>query len=154
MEQEILNDPTIPEGKKMVGTSMLVWSVIRIILLIVEIMCASRGFFEVQSANITALIIGIILAFAIYAGAKALAFLPILGGAIMIFQCVTNGYFDIVGSNDYYMLARVYAGLFILASVVQVAAFAFVLINAKTKAYFNAFARSQKKAVDESKPLK
>lgn len=153
MAQEIERNPNIILGKKTIGYALIVWVVSRLVFHAVDFICVAQGFWELSTTNLVGLVMGIIFALSAYAGAKLFAILPMIGGFMLLYQGFTSGCFEVLFSNEYYTIVRVYAGAFILTALVQIIAFLFIAVNDKAKAYFDAFARVNTMVINEGKSL-
>lgn len=153
MAQEIERNPNIILGKKTIGCALIVWVASRLVFHAVDFACVAQGFWELSTTNLIGLVAGILFALSAYAGAKLFAILPIIGGFMMLYQSVTSGCFEVLLSDEYYTIIRIYAGAFILAALVQIIVFLFIAASGKTKAYFDAFARVNTAVINEGKSL-
>ena len=121
---------------------MIVWIVSRVAVTAVEIAGAFAGMWDFQATNITGIVLMAIFAAGVYAGERMAGILPIIGGGAMLVQWVIYDYLYIMISNEYYTVARVYAALFLLASLVQIGLFAYVVLNKRIAVLFEAYRRS------------
>ena len=142
MQKEIEQSPEILGSKRLIIILMVVWIASRVLTTIVEIVGAVQGMWEFSATNIGGVIIMFIFAAGVYAGEKLLAVLPIMGGALMLVQCLMYGHLFVIFSNEYYMIARVYSLLFLLTSAIQVGVFAYIALSKKTGILFDAYKRS------------
>ena len=151
--KESEKNPEILNGKKILLRILVTWIALRAILLTLELVCALSGFFPFPTLNLLILVVGVLFALSIYAGAKLFAFLPILGGFLSLTQAFNAGYHLIVASSDYYTIIRIYAAAYILVSIIQIILFITVLTNKKTRLYCDTLSAARKTAMNENKPL-
>lgn len=153
MAEESAQKTDIAAGKNLTGILLIVWIATRLALYISEVVCAGFGYIDssvtASMLNIVTVLIGGLFALCIYSGVRLFAILPIIGGVLMLAQCFTYGYFSIALSADYYMAARVYAALFVIASAAQTVIMIFLLANKKTRAYFDAYKRVSETVIKE-----
>ena len=71
----------------------------------------------------------------------------------MLYQCFTSGSFEVLMSDEYYTIIRVYAAAFVLASLIQIVVFVLIILNKKARAYFDAVGRVSTTIVHEGKSL-
>ena len=153
MAQEIERNPNILLGKKTIGYALIVWLASRLVFHAADFACVAQGFWELSTTNLIGLVAGVVFALSAYAGAKLFAILPMIGGFMLLYESFTSGCFEVLLSDEYYTLIRVYAGACIMAAVVQIIVFLFIALNGKTKAYFDAFARVNTAVINEGKSL-
>lgn len=153
MSAEIERNPDIRDGKRRIGYALIAWGISRLLFHVVDLICVSQGFWAFSSANLIGLAVGVIFALCVYSGVKLFALLPIIGGFWMLAQTCTSGWFEILLSDEYYAVIRIYAGAFLLAALVQITAFLFVVLNRKSRAYFDACARVNTAVTNEGKSL-
>ena len=144
-------NPDLAKGKKLCGIVVLLWILTRALHLAAELVLAFTIDIAILSAtNIAALVIVILFSIGIYNGTKAFAILPIIGGAIMTLQIFTAEIYTMHGS-DYLTIARVYAILFILASVAQLILPIILLVSNSSKQYFNTVQTINKELLSKPK---
>ena len=144
-------NPDLAKGKKLCGIVVLLWILTRALHLAAELVLAFTIDIAILSAtNIAALVIVILFSIGIYNGTKAFAILPIIGGAIMTLQIFTAEIYTMLGS-DYLTIARVYAILFILASVAQLILPIILLVSNSSKQYFNTVQTINKELLSKPK---
>ena len=143
MAEEMKQNPEILRGKRRIGIFLLIWITSRVAVGVSEFLCVRAGFFEFEASNIAGFIAAFVFALGIYQGAKPLAALPILGGAVMLVQVFLYDYLTVMLSNEYYTLARVYTFLFLLSSGIQTAGFLFLVVSKKTNLYFAAHKKAE-----------
>ena len=153
MAQEIERNPNILLRKKTIGYALIVWLASRLIFHAADFACVAQGFWKLSTTNLIGLVAGVVFALSAYAGAKLFAILPMIGGFVLLYESFTSGCFEVLLSDEYYTIIRVYAGACILAAVVQIIVFLFIALNGKTKAYFDAFARVNTVVINEGKSL-
>ena len=142
LKQEIEQNPEIADIRRRILVLMIVWIVSRVAVTAVEIAGAFAGMWDFQATNITGIVLMAIFAAGVYAGERMAGILPIIGGGAMLVQWVIYDYLYIMISNEYYTVARVYAALFLLASLVQIGLFAYVVLNKRIAVLFEAYRRS------------
>ena len=142
MQKEIGQNPEILDSKRLIIILMVVWIASRVLVTAVEIVGAVQGMWDFQATNLSGLAVMAIFAAGVYAGEKLLAVLPIMGGALMLVQCLMYGHLFVIFSNEYYMIARVYSLFFLLTSAIQVGVFAYIALSKKTGILFDAYKRS------------
>ena len=144
-------NPDLAKGKKLCGIVVLLWILTRALHLAAELVLAFTIDIAILSAtNIAALVIVILFSIGIYNGTKAFAILPIIGGAIMTLQIFTAEIYTMLGP-DYLTSARVYAILFILASVAQLILPIILLVSNSSKQYFNTVQTINKELLSKPK---
>ena len=137
LKQAFSDNPELAKGKSLCGTIALLWIFTRALHLAVELILAFTVDIALLSVtNITALIIVILFASGIYNGMKAFAILPVIGGALMTVQIFTSQIYLMLGP-DYLTIARIYAVVFILASLAQLILPIILLTAKSSKLYFN-----------------
>jgi hypothetical protein len=130
-------NPELAKGKKLCGIIALLWIITRALHLAVELILAFTIDIAILSAtNIAALVIVILFAHGIYNGSKAFAILPIIGGVIMTIQIFTSHIYLMLGA-EYLTIVRIYAIVFILASLAQLVLPIIVLTAKSSNLYFN-----------------
>ena len=142
LKQEIEQNPEIADIRRRILVLMIIWIVSRVAVTAVEIAGAFAGMWDFQATNITGIVLMAIFAAGVYAGERMAGILPIIGGGAMLVQWVIYDYLYIMISNEYYTVARVYAALFLLASLVQIGLFAYVVLNKRIAVLFEAHRRS------------
>ena len=142
LKQEIEQNPEIADIRRRILVLMIIWIVSRVAVTAVEIAGAFAGMWDFQTTNITGIVLMAIFAAGVYAGERMAGIFPIIGGGAMLVQWVIYDYLYIMISNEYYTVARVYAALFLLASLVQIGLFAYVVLNKRIAVLFEAYRRS------------
>ena len=142
MKKEIEQNPEIAEIRRRILVLMIVWGISRVAVTAVEIVGAFAGMWDFQVTNLMGIALMAVFASGVYAGERWAGILPIIGGGAMLAQWVIYGYLYIMISNEYYTVARVYAVLFLLASLVQIGIFAYVVLNKRISILFEANKRS------------
>ena len=141
-KQELDQNPETAGIRRQILTLMIVWMVCRIAVTAVEIVGALAGMWDFQVTNLTGIALMAIFVAGVYAGERLMGILPIIGGCAMLAQWVIYGYLYIMISNEYYTVARVYAALFLLSSLVQIGIFAYIVLNKRLAPLFEAYKRS------------
>ena len=142
MKKEIEQNPEIADIRRRILALMIVWIVSRVAVTAVEIVGSLAGIWDFQATNLTGIALMAIFAAGVYAGERWAGILPIIGGGAMLVQWVIYGYLYIMISNEYYTVARIYAALFLLASLVQIGIFVYIVLNKRITALFDANKRS------------
>ena len=140
---QIAADPAIGEGKRLAGVLLLVAVGLRVLTLLSELVCAVGGMIEFNPANVGSLVVSILFAYMIYQGIGVLAYLPVIGGVVMVIQAFLYDYLTVILSNEYWPQARIYAFLFLINGLYQIGAFLFLVLNRKTKLYFAAYKQAE-----------
>jgi hypothetical protein len=142
MQKEIEQNPEIAAVRRRILALSLVWIVSRVLVTAVEIVGAMQEMWDFQATNLSGLAVMAIFAAGVYAGECGLAILPILGGVLMLFQWFAYDYLYIMISNEYYTLARVYAALFLLTSLIQLSVFVYLTLSKSVAPLFDAHKRT------------
>lgn len=142
MQKEIEQNPEIATIRRRILALSLVWIVSRVLVTAVEIVGAVQGMWDFQATNLSGLAVMAIFAAGVYAGERGLAILPILGGALMLVQCLVYGNLVVIFSNEYYMIARIYSLLFLLTSLIQVGVFVYLTVSKSVSPLFDAHKRT------------
>lgn len=154
VSEEAAKEPAIGEGKRAVGVCLLISIVLRVFTIGAELVCAAGGIVEFTASNIASFVVSLLFAWMIYHGVGVLAYLPIVGGVVMVVQAILNAYPTVVLSNEYWPQARIYALLFLLNGLYQAGAFLFLVLNRKTKLYFATYKRAEAAFRSELPPIK
>lgn len=154
LEVAMEKNPDVAVGKKIVGAVALIWFAIRLLLEVAEIGCAvSIDGFTVSPMNIVMLVVIGLFVWVIYQGNRAMCVLPIIGGVMMVAQTFLLSLYSVLGP-DYYMIARLYSLLFIIAAYGQVLLMVFLLADKKCRAYFDTALSINKELQEERRNLK
>lgn len=147
----VAQDPELARGKKMCKIFGLVWVISRAIALVAEIAFVMKTKPETLSvANVVLFFIVAVFAWEIYNGVKALAALSILGGVLMTYQIFAAKIYLMLAST-YIPIARIYALMFIIVSLIQFIAPLILLSLKPANAYFNTAKKISKEVLDKSK---
>ena len=141
MNEELKQDPSLMQAKKIAGILLIVWVVFRLSAQIMEFVCARAGFVEFAPANIAGIAALAIFALLIYNGSGTIAFLPLFGGVFMLVTCFSEDYFSLL-KLDLYPEVRLYLMAYILASAAQVVIMILILVLCHR--YFQTFNRISK----------
>ena len=136
-------DSRIGRGMKIVAYSIIACLALRFLLVASEILCVTQEYLTFVPAHLVSTVVYIVLCYCVYHGVGALAYLPIVGGVVMLIQLVGNGYFEVLFSSDYVLLARIYVACYLLTALSQVLVFIYLLVNGSTKRYFAAYKKAQ-----------
>lgn len=153
MTREIEKNSDILAGKRWIEYALIVWLASRVLFHVVDFICISQDFWAFSPANLIGFLVSVFFAYAAYSGVKMFAILPIAGGLLMLYQCFTSGSFEVLMSEEYYTIIRVYAAAFVLASLIQIVVFVLIILNKKARAYFDAVGRVSTTIVHEGKSL-
>lgn len=142
MQREIEQNPEITTIRLQILILMLTWIVSRILVTAVEIVGAVQGMWDFQATNLSGLAVMAIFAAGVYAGERGLAILPIIGGGVMLVQWFVYDYLTLMISDEFYMIARIYATLFLLTSLIQIGVFVYLTVSKSIAPLFDAHKRS------------
>ena len=149
LAEAIAENPYIARGKKLCGILALIWALARVLHLTVELILVFKVDASIFSpVNIFAMVMVLLSSIAVYNGAKGFVILPIFGGVMMLSQVFTTRLYEMLGA-DYIPLARVYALVFIIASLVQVIFPICLLVARSSKEYLNTMQRISKEVTAE-----
>ena len=134
MAEEFAHNPELEKGKRLTGILLLVWVVSRVFLQVTELVCMRIGFLDPNPTNW--IILGLLLLFAwgIYKGSGTLAWLPILGGVMMLSTAFRQQMFSLLGM-DLYPEFRLYLIAYLAAAVLQILTMALILVLPSCKSY-------------------
>lgn len=147
MRKEIEQNPGILSIRRRILVLMIVWVISRVIVMAVEIVGALQGMWDFQTSNLVGIAVMAIFAAGVYAGERALAFLPILGGVWMLVQWFRYDYLYLMISDEFYPIARIYATLFLVTALLQLAVFLYLRLSKGVSPLFDA----NKRAVDAAR---
>ena len=142
LKKEIEQNPEIANVRRRILVLMIVWIVSRAAATVLEFVGAMQDMWEFQPTNITGIAIMAVFAAGVYAGERLAGILPIIGGALMLLQCLVYGHLYMIFSNEFYAVARIYAALFLLTSLIQVGVFTYVTLSKRIAVLFEAYKRS------------
>lgn len=134
METEFAQNPELQKGKKLTGILLLVWVVSRVFLQVTELICMRIGFLDPNPTNWVILGLLLLFAWAIYKGSGALAWLPILGGVMMLSTAFRQKMFSLL-EMDLYPEFRLYLIGFLAAAVLQILTMALILALPSCRSY-------------------
>lgn len=134
MQAEFAQNPELVKGKKLTGILLLVWVVSRVFLQVMELMCMRIGFLDPNPTNWVILGLLLLFAWAIYKGSGTLAWLPILGGVMMLITALRQQMFSLLGM-DLYPEFRLYLIGFLAAAVLQILTMALILALPSCRSY-------------------
>lgn len=140
MGEEYAQNPSLLQGKKLIGCLLLLWIVTRVFSLVMELVCAQIGFIDSNPTNVIGLLTMLLFAWGIYRGFQALAWLPLLGGVFMLITCLREDYFFLL-TIDQYIELRLYLLAYIASAVVQLAVMGLLLLLPPCRAYSQTAAR-------------
>ena len=134
MDAEFAQDPKLRKGKKLTGILLLIWVVSRVFLQVMELICMRIGFLDPNPTNWVILGLLLLFAWAIYKGSGALAWLPILGGVMMLSTAFRQQMFSLLGM-DLYPEFRLYLIAYLTAAVLQILTMALILALPSCRSY-------------------
>ena len=134
MAEEFAQNPELERGKRLTGVLLLIWVASRVFAQIMELVCARAGFLEGNPTNWVILGILLLFAWAIYRGSGALAWLPILGGVMMLGTAFRQQMFSLLGM-DLYPEFRLYLIAYLTAALLQILTMALILALPGCRSY-------------------
>ncbi len=134
MAEEFAHNPELEKGKRLTGILLLIWVIGRVFLQVTELICMRIGFLDPSPRNWVILGLLLLFAWGIYKGSGALAWLPILGGVMMLSTALREKMFSLLGM-DLYPEFRLYLIVFLAAAVLQILTMALILALPSCRSY-------------------